>query len=150
MDATAVRDVALTVRAAIESLPASTLPITFSQFPRGSCSDTCLVLGTYLEDTCHLGAFECVSGERGSPADNTWTSHAWLQQGDWLVDITADQFSDAPDRVVVTRSLGWHATFVVTRRNPSNLKAWSGHSTHALRALYSRVKALLAKEAAAR
>jgi hypothetical protein len=35
-------------------------------------------------------------------------SHAWVEQGQVLADITADQFTDVPDRVIVTADRSWH------------------------------------------
>ena len=144
MTTVAVLAAAQRIRTAIETLPANVLPITFSNFPRGACGDACLILGTYLEEECNLGAFDFVTAERGVCADNTWTSHAWLQKGDLFVDITADQFLDAPSAIVVEVNSPWHDTFAVERRNPSNLKSWTGHGTYQVLSLYARIKRHLA------
>jgi len=35
-------------------------------------------------------------GPFGFFVDGSWQSHAWVRGGDWIVDITADQFGSAP------------------------------------------------------
>jgi hypothetical protein len=144
MKTAAVRAAAESIRSAIQALPACSLPITFSSFPRGACGDTCLILGTYLEEECGLGKFDCVSASRGSHSDDTWTSHAWLQHGNLYVDITADQFKDAPGAVLVEVDSEWHRTFDVDRRGPSNIKSWHEPGTHHVLAVYVQVKRYLA------
>lgn len=79
-------------------------------FPRGACGDTSLLFGAYLVDHSITG-FKWMSGCRGDVRDNTWTSHAWLQRGNLVVDLTADQFADAPAGVIVMCPSPWHAQF---------------------------------------
>jgi hypothetical protein len=145
MEIERVRQICLQVRSAIEAISPHDLPITFSNFPNGACGDTCLLLGTYLEDQCGVPAFEYVSGERGSHSDNTWTSHAWLQRGELVIDITADQFADAPMPVVVASPSPWHHGFSVESSHPANLKAWYGPGTYDVLRLYARVCRMLAE-----
>jgi hypothetical protein len=130
------------MRLAIEGVPASLLPLTMSKFPTGSCGDACLLLGTYLLDS-GLPAFDYVCGDRGSHATNTWTSHAWLASGGLIVDITADQFPDAPGKVIVSEASDWHKTFAVDRTYPSDFRVWSGYGTHHLHSMYSRLRTAL-------
>lgn len=147
MEIERVRQASLRVRAAIESVAPQNLPITFSHFPSGACGDACLLLGTYLEDQCGFSGFEYVSGERGNHSDNTWTSHAWLQCGELVVDITADQFADAPMPVVVADPSPWHRGFAVDSRHPANLKAWRGSGIYDVLRLYAHVCRMLAESA---
>ena len=37
--------------------------------------------------------------------------HAWLQRDNLTVDITADQFPDQPQSVIVALNSDWHKTF---------------------------------------
>ncbi len=89
-------------RWAIEACERSLLPVTFERFPRGSCGDANLLLGNYLTEQ-GLGDFEYILGERGSKAadPSTWTSHAWIRQGRTIIDITADQFTEVTESVIV-------------------------------------------------
>lgn len=70
--------------------PKTTLPITLQDFPHGSCGDATLLLGHYLTAQGH-GEFRYYFGWRCGK------SHAWLQAGSVIVDITGDQF-DVSDR----------------------------------------------------
>jgi hypothetical protein len=36
------------------------------------------------------------------------SSHAWIERGGLIVDITADQFADISERVIVTTDATWH------------------------------------------
>lgn len=107
-----IRSLAARFRAAIERCDRQTLPVGFEQFPRGSCGDAALLLGTYLAAQ-GLGGFEYVSGSRGRRDIDppTWQSHAWLRQGMVIVDITADQFAEVAEAVLVTTTSSWHETF---------------------------------------
>jgi len=102
---------ASTFRDAIERADRSTLGISFRHFPKGACGDTTPLLGHFMK-AC--GAHETVYtlGERGQ-IGRDWTSHAWLRVDSYIVDITADQFDDVSERVIVARSSPWHETFEV-------------------------------------
>lgn len=62
-----------------------------------------------------FGRWEYVTGWRGR------SSHAWLRQGNVIVDVTADQFPDMDQPVIVTTDDGWHRQF---DRQPQPLKAF--------------------------
>lgn len=134
------------VREAIEQVPLADRPITFSSFPRGSCGDACLVLGTYLQDDCGFPEFDYVCGERGSHADNSWTSHAWLQRGALIVDVTADQFPDAPRAIIVEENPTWHQQFETEVLHPANLRVFNGNGVHELLRLYARISRTLKRQ----
>ncbi|AFV05408.1 hypothetical protein [Dehalobacter sp. CF] len=80
------------------------LPISFHAFPMGSCGDTSLLLGKYL-DEMELGQFNYVCGQLGRQ------SHAWLEKDGIIVDITADQFDDATEEIIVTDNNDFHKRF---------------------------------------
>jgi hypothetical protein len=91
-------------RRAILSCDPKALPTRPLDFPRGTCGEATLLLAKYLEEQ-GCGRFNYVLGQR----DNK--SHAWLQRGDLIVDITADQFADQPASVIVTAESPWHRGF---------------------------------------
>ena len=130
---------AFRLRTAIESVPANWLPITFSSFPRGACGDASLILGAYLVDN-GFHEFVYVVGERGAHDAGTWSSHAWLEAGSLVADITADQFQDAPSKVVVVAPSPWHQCFTVVERQSADFRSWSGFGILHLHTLYSRLK----------
>ena len=63
-------------------------------------------------------------------------SHVWLQVDGWIVDITADQFPDVDDPVVVARieDSPWHAKIRLQGREPA-------YSLPAVRGEYDRAYA---------
>ncbi|WP_156521327.1 hypothetical protein [Halothiobacillus diazotrophicus] len=130
-----IEKLARKMRAAIEALPREALPTPMSSFPAGSCGDASLLLGAYFKDSGVLG-FEYICGDRGSQQDNTWTSHAWLSNGPLIVDITADQFEDAPAKIIVSEHSLWHATFTTEKGQNSDFRAWSGPGTYHLHTMY--------------
>ncbi len=80
------------------------LPVSFHEFPMGSCGDASLLLGKYL-DEMGLGQFYYVSGHLERQ------SHAWLEKDGVIIDITADQFTEINDEVVVTRNNDFYKRF---------------------------------------
>lgn len=64
----------------------------FDRFPRGSCGDTCDLLGQYLLDNGVRTRYVCGTFGRSLDFDAK-QSHAWLvDEAGNVVDITADQF----------------------------------------------------------
>lgn len=103
-----VRDVACRFRSALERGGLS-LPI-LAKFPKGACGAASELLGQYLIDS-GLGDWRyCMGFQCDSLA-----SHAWLEKDDLTVDITADQFPDVAEPVVVTITSAWHrANFIMS------------------------------------
>jgi hypothetical protein len=131
------------MRTAFDQLPRGHLPYSMQQFPAGACGDTSILLGAYLVDCGHLG-FEYICGTRGDHDAGDWTTHAWLARGDLVVDITADQFVDAPAGVIVESPSIWHRQFDCDPGTPSDFRAYFGPSMHEMHAMYSRLQPLLA------
>ncbi|MBU5313479.1 hypothetical protein KQI38_15765 [Tissierella carlieri] len=72
-------------------------------FPRGCCSDTCDLLSKFY-------------ASNGIKTFYVWgmyeeRTHAWLKYEDYIIDITADQFLDVNEKVIVTKDKGWHSKF---------------------------------------
>jgi hypothetical protein len=91
------------------------------EFPIGACGDAVPLLGTYLAEQ-GLGSFTYVLGLRAKEGTSRHHSHAWLESdGDGtIIDITADQFPEIDQKVIVTVRSDWHATF---ERKEANEKA---------------------------
>jgi hypothetical protein len=119
-------------RAAIEVTSRPNLPITFENFPRGSCGDAILLLAKFLEEN-ECGSFHYVLGEREE------RSHAWLEQCDLIVDITGDQFADMPHPVFVKRRSRWHASFNGKRQYVADFDIFDEYTRVRLRAAYNVV-----------
>ena len=93
-----VRAAALRFRMALQE--GGLLLYSLADFPHGACGDASELLGQYLRDT-GLGSWLYRSC-------NTPPSHAWIESSPWIVDITADQFEDVAESVIVTMNRSWH------------------------------------------
>lgn len=113
--ATRVERIATIVRTIIEQVSV-TMYHPLGRFPHGWCDDTSRVLAILLREQGEVG-FERVCGTRRGSETAT---HVWLQRGELVVDITADQFDDevsAP--VIVSADARWH-------------RVWDRRVSHAL------------------
>jgi hypothetical protein len=90
-------------RAAMESGVLANF-VQFAEFPRGSCGDTCLLLGRWLRER-GFGDWDYVSGRHGH------VTHAWLRHGTLIIDITADQFGDRDNAIFISSDDLWHRQF---------------------------------------
>lgn len=111
-----IRAVATSFRVALESggLRLGRL----AAFPRGSCGDACELLGQYLIDS-GFGDWRFCAGIR----DRSFLSHAWLERDGLILDITADQFTEIDEPVLLTRDRTWHDQFTfVERHRTANLE----------------------------
>jgi hypothetical protein len=108
MDIEIIRKLATAFRDAIEGCDRGALGISFQHFPAGSCGDVVPLLGTFLQDQ-GTGIFSYVLGMRGEAPNQQ--SHAWLERDGVIVDITADQFEEMTERVIVTKQSAWHQSF---------------------------------------
>jgi hypothetical protein len=113
-----IRIAASVFRSAIERCDKRKLGIEFEEFPHGSCGAVAQLLGKYLEDR-GLGKFRYVSGWRHRPGYDQRHSHAWLRQGEAIVDITADQFDESHGPILVTTDATWHNAFEDQKENNS-------------------------------
>jgi hypothetical protein len=126
---------ALRFRQAIETSPEVRCDIAFKAFPEGSCLDASLLLAKYLGSKGESGFF-LVSAERGTQEKNDWKSHAWLRRGKIIIDITADQFKDAPEPVIVSNASAFHSRFRVNRQSEASIDSYDRHTKERLFALY--------------
>ncbi len=134
LDIDAIRSVASRFRTAIEACDRSMLPDSFEEFPRGSCGDVTPLLGTYIIEH-GFGPFDYVLGERGSSN----CTHAWLRQGQLDVDITADQFTDAPGPIIVCINSPWHWTFRQRIEHVADFRIYDEHTVSSLKAAYGLI-----------
>lgn len=110
------------------------LPVSLQDFPNGACGDSSLLLGHYLTEMGH-GEFRYYLGWRAG------RSHAWLQSGSTIVDITADQFEDFDDPVFVSAQSSWHEEFVGTDQHAANLAVFGEPTGAILLSAYGAIMA---------
>lgn len=87
--------------------------LAFQDFPTGSCGDASILLGQFFTDQ-GLGEWTYVNGEITTPSGQQ--SHAWIEKDGLVVDITADQFVEIDEPVLVTDAKDWHLQFVEVDR----------------------------------
>jgi hypothetical protein len=100
------------------------------EFPTGCCGNASDMLGVYLKSR-GLGDFDYIGGGKQSPraVDGEiimhYQSHAWLKQGRIIVDITADQFPEVQEEVIVTTRSAWHRQWSIEGK-PRPAGHWNG------------------------
>lgn len=91
-------------REAFEVSDLSKAPGFLKNFPSGCCSWATIFIGHYLKNECGLSPKRILSAHHMSGGQ-----HEWLIVNDIIIDITADQFDDAPNSVIVETDSEWHA-----------------------------------------
>jgi hypothetical protein len=100
---------AAAARAGLEAMTPAERGIGFENFPRGTCGPVSELMGRIvLERTGFEGVYVC--GE-AHPSLREQQSHAWLEVGGFIVDLTHDQFLDTGLSGWVFDSSPWHALF---------------------------------------
>ena len=111
------------------------MPVTFRCFPKGSCGDTCLILAKYLKDS-DLGIFNYILAK-----DNqNYSTHAWLKQNQIIVDITADQFNNIQQKVIVNTNSNWHEKFYIESETPADLERYDRYTQAELLDCYYKIR----------
>ena len=97
-------------------------------FPRGVCGAICFLLGHYLIEN-GFPSPEYVNGIRAADRQ----SHAWIEVNGIIVDITADQFLEIDEGVVVSTDRSWHQQFSdKPGRRPADFLIYGDSSPHGL------------------
>lgn len=125
------------IRMAFEEMDKAGIPVTFKNFPKGACGDTCEVLAEILKELGH-GGFTYVAGRR-----KNGNSHAWLEQAGMVVDITADQFDEIYEAVYVGPKNGWYQQFEVQQEHEAGYRRLDPRSVAELSAVHFKIKAWL-------
>lgn len=83
------------------------------RFPSGCCKTTSFLLARYLHEN-GFDKLQYVYGWRNFSSKNRF-SHGWLQIGDLIVDITADQFELVNSSILVTFDRSFYLQFLPHR-----------------------------------
>jgi hypothetical protein len=127
-----LRDLATSFRAAILATDPNEVDaevrFIVADFPKGVCGAICFLLGHYLRQNGFPEA-EYVNGIR--PSDRE--SHAWIEIGSLIVDITGDQFTEISEPVIVTADSTWHRLFSDSPgRRPADFLIYGEDTPHGL------------------
>ncbi len=109
------------------------LPTTFKSFPIGTCGDAIILLANHLTDS-RLGKFLYVLGRENNQY------HAWLEKGNLIIDITADQFGDRTEEVIVTTDRSFHNRFEIQDSHECNLNKYDQNTRKILKDTLSLIK----------
>ncbi len=108
-DENKIKELAVRFRETILKCDTLELPLSLADFPTGSCADASMLLGTYFKDNS-INGFILIKGKRGE--GSSLETHHWLEKDDMVVDITADQFEDINEEIIITNiNSNWHDTF---------------------------------------
>lgn len=120
-------------RQAIESMDISLFPNSsfFENFPKGCCGDASNLLSKYLSK--HGIETEYVWGLKGEQ------SHAWLEYDVYLIDITADQFSDITQKVIFTTDKSWYNKFRIKDRHDGDFEKYESFNKNRLSIIYNNI-----------
>ena len=81
----------------------------FLHFPQGCCGDTSFLLWNFLHETFSGKYDEDIAYRQGI---HNQQSHTWLEYRQFIIiDITADQFPDIFEKVVITKDKDWYKQF---------------------------------------
>lgn len=126
-------------RAAIEQCNPNLLSGRLQEFPDGSDGDAVPLLGAYLADQ-GFGDFQFMIGHRRDDSPHGRHTHAWLEDDGLIVDITADQFPEVDQKVIVTRHSDWHATFECEEpKHPADFRNFDQETATRLKFSYAAI-----------
>jgi hypothetical protein len=125
-------------RAALETT--TPRPVGLKDYPLGACGETCELLADYLR-TAGRGDPMFVSAVN----QGTGQTHAWLELGELVIDITADQFDGVDDPVIVTTDRSWHDSHFLSsgHHRPAGLAYWDGPARAEVERYYARLLSVL-------
>lgn len=103
-----VTDLAVRLRRAMETADFTDCPPQLHRFPHECCDLTCSLLLVLLHEA-RIDGFRRVKGKR--PGGMTREcGHVWVQRGETVVDITADQFEGTNNPSDIVGRSAWHAS----------------------------------------
>lgn len=128
-----IKQYGISFRKAIQSMPIDELPSSsfFESFPRGCCGDTSHLFAKYLASKGIESYY--VWGLKGNQ------SHAWLEVDDIIIDLTADQFVEVSEEVIVTTNRKWHSQFNVQDKYLSDFENFNDYNATRLTKIYSNI-----------
>jgi len=137
-----IRSRATAFRQALQVVAPRSHALALLKFPHGSCGDVTDLLGTYLKDR-GLGTFDYVLGEKFNfNEDGDYLSHTWLQHNALIVDITAGQFPEIHESVIVTIDSPWHRSFRRSTRRIADFRTGGSPELDVLVGVYAEVARL--------
>lgn len=88
----------------------------FNNFPSNCCEFSSMMFARFLIEEQKYD-FTDVLMVKGQCKINHHQSHLWLEVTGYVCDITAGQFEDAPERIIVAKKSSWHNRFQILGKN---------------------------------
>ncbi|MGD8190199.1 hypothetical protein ACQCN2_09470 [Brevibacillus ginsengisoli] len=128
-----IKEYGITFRKVIQTMGIDEFPQSsfFENFPRGCCGDTSDLFAKFLSS--HGISTYYVWGLKSEQ------SHAWLEYEDIIIDLTADQFDEIQDEVIVTTERSWHNQFVVQNKRLCDFDEYNNYNANRLRTIYNNI-----------
>jgi hypothetical protein len=128
-----IREISVLFRNALEKLPIEKFPESsfFNCFPRGCCGDSSHLLAKYFKDANLKPYYVC--GWMGRQ------SHAWIELDGLIIDITADQFDEITEGVIVTNDSEFHKKFDIHDRYLSDFDTHDERSANRYKGIYDYI-----------
>ncbi|MGO7035420.1 hypothetical protein [Rhizobium ruizarguesonis] len=104
--------------------------LTLQSFPEGACGDASILLAHHLTQY-GFGPFRYMCGRRDD------ATHAWLTDGELIIDITADQFDDFDLPVFVSSTSSWHDASDGRDMHEAAITVWGDEWAAKFRAAYA-------------
>ena len=135
-----LRNEAVRFREALESIPPAKRPIALTEFPGGACGDATLLLGTYFIEIGEV-PFDYMLGDTTEDhLDPSWSSHAWMQRGNLVIDISADQFPHIDEKVIVTLDSVWHRSLNGEVQHIADFNVYEQNTASPLGPIYRAIR----------
>lgn len=138
-----IRIIAQVTRKAIENYPKAKRDTGLQSFPNGACGHASAILGQCLKDFLDI-EFDYVAGK--FKEKENFPSHAWLQNEDFIVDITADQFEDIDIKVWVTSKSKWHQDLEGKRLHAATFEDYDKGAMVPIAPFYGQLKDTIEEE----
>ncbi|MCC5467640.1 hypothetical protein [Pelosinus baikalensis] len=133
-----IKNLSCEFRQAILKCEATKLPIGLQAFPIGSCGDASLLLGKYFQQNGIAEAFY-ICGWRDTQ------SHAWLLVDKLIIDVTADQFPEITESVIITEDQSWHQQFIIEINEIADFERYDDCTKNQMRSTYSYILSQIPK-----
>jgi len=91
--------------------------LSLEYFPVGACGDASMLLAHHLSKS-GFGPCRYTVGRTGS------CTHAWLSDGNLVIDITGDQFEGFGKPVFIGPATPWHQGFDVQEEHDAVISIW--------------------------
>ncbi|MFD0680371.1 MULTISPECIES: hypothetical protein [unclassified Paenibacillus] len=135
-----IKNYGVLFRNAIQSMPINEFPKSpfFDNFPTGCCGDTSNLFAKFLSSKGFVASY--VWGLRKEQ------SHAWLEYKNIIIDLTADQFPEVKEKVIVTANKAWHYQFRIQKRSIRDFETFEEYNANRLGIIYRNILSRLEHE----